>query len=171
MLAVNALLLRAAWRPLDALTALMQRVDLLRPATACRRGNGDLADLIETFNAMLDRLEAERSFSTAHVLAAQEAERQRIAQELHDEIGQSLTVVLLGLKRVVDRAPASCARSCSAVQETARVAGRGAAGRPPAAPRRAGGPGTAQCAQRAGRRVLPRQRRAGRAPVDPTCPS
>ena len=39
-------------------------------------------------------------------LAAQEAERHRIAQELHDEVGQSLTAVLLGLKRVVDRAPA-----------------------------------------------------------------
>ena len=55
---------------------------------------------------MLDRLEQERGASTAHALAAQEGERQRIARELHDEIGQSLTAVLLGLKRTIDRAPA-----------------------------------------------------------------
>ena len=64
-----------------------------------------ISHLIRTFNAMLDRLEAERGASTAQVLAAQETERKRIAQELHDEIGQSLTAVLLGLKRAVDRAP------------------------------------------------------------------
>jgi two-component system sensor histidine kinase UhpB len=34
------------------------------------------------------------------VLAGQEAERLRIAQELHDQIGQELTAVLLGLARV-----------------------------------------------------------------------
>ena len=54
---------------------------------------------------MLDRLEAERSTSNAQALAAQEAERHRIAQELHDEVGQSLTVVLLGLKQLEQRAP------------------------------------------------------------------
>ncbi len=51
---------------------------------------------------------------------AQEAERHRIAQELHDEVGQSLTAVLLGLKRAADRAPADLADELRAVQETAR---------------------------------------------------
>jgi signal transduction histidine kinase len=50
-----------------------------------------------------------RGASTAHALAAQEAERRRVARELHDEIGQSLTVVLLGLKRTLDRASAELA--------------------------------------------------------------
>jgi two-component system sensor histidine kinase UhpB len=49
---------------------------------------------------MLDRLEAERREATGRVLAGQEAERLRIAQELHDQIGQELTAVLLGLARV-----------------------------------------------------------------------
>ena len=47
---------------------------------------------------MLDRLEAERAASAANALSAQEAERARIARELHDEIGQTLTAVLLELK-------------------------------------------------------------------------
>ncbi|WP_084772510.1 sensor histidine kinase [Nonomuraea candida] len=122
MLAANALLLRRSLAPLDALTTLMQRVDLLRTGDRLSRsGNSDLTHLIDTFNAMLDRLEAERSASSAHALAAQEGERQRIARELHDEIGQSLTVVLLGLKRVVDRAPADLREELHGVQETVRA--------------------------------------------------
>ena len=106
MLVATAVLLRASLRPLDGLAELMERVDLLRPGERLAvRGNGDVAHLVHTFNDMLDRLESERGASTARALAAQEGERQRIAQELHDEIGQSLTAVLLGLKRVLDRAP------------------------------------------------------------------
>ena len=120
-LAVNAMLVRTTLAPLTALTALMRRVDLLRTGDRLRdSGNGALIDLIDTFNAMLDRLEAERSASSADALAAQEGERQRIARELHDEIGQSLTVVLLGLKRAVDRAPEDLREELYAVQETVR---------------------------------------------------
>ncbi|GAA3694200.1 histidine kinase [Nonomuraea antimicrobica] len=122
MLTANAVLLRRSLAPLDALTALMQRVDLLRGGDRLPDGgNSDLTHLIGTFNAMLDRLEAERSASSAHALAAQEGERKRIARELHDEVGQSLTVVLLGLKRVVDRAPADLREDLQGVQETVRA--------------------------------------------------
>ncbi|MEV0197202.1 histidine kinase [Nonomuraea sp. NPDC050691] len=122
MLTTNALLLRTSLAPLGALTTLMERVDLLRFGDRiAHSGNGDLGRLIATFNAMLDRLEAERSTSTAHALAAQEAERQRIARELHDEIGQSLTVVLLSLKRALDRAPGELREELCAVQETVRA--------------------------------------------------
>ncbi|MEV4564462.1 histidine kinase [Nonomuraea sp. NPDC049419] len=122
MLGANALLLRRSLAPLDALTALMQRVDLLRTGDRLPDGgNSDLTYLIGTFNSMLDRLEAERSASSAHALAAQEGERRRIARELHDEIGQSLTVVLLGLKRVVDRAPDDLREELHGVQETVRA--------------------------------------------------
>lgn len=121
MLAVTAVLLRTSLRPLDGLTALMERVDLLRPGERLAvRGNGDVAHLLRAFNAMLDRLESERGASSAQALAAQEGERQRIAQELHDEIGQSLTVVLLGLKRVLDRAPEGLREELHAVQELVR---------------------------------------------------
>ncbi len=122
LLAVNAFLLRATLKPLDGLTALMQRVDLLRPGQRAEaNGTGDVANLVRSFNGMLDRLEAERGTSAAQALAAQEGERQRIARELHDEVGQSLTAVLLQLKRTLDRAPGELRPELSAVQEMVRA--------------------------------------------------
>jgi signal transduction histidine kinase/tetratricopeptide (TPR) repeat protein len=41
-----------------------------------------------------------RETSRARVVAAQEAERARVARDLHDEIGQGITSVLLGIHRV-----------------------------------------------------------------------
>jgi two-component system, NarL family, sensor histidine kinase UhpB len=121
-LVLNALLLRASLRPLDGLTALMERVDLLRPGERLEAtGTGDVAHLIRTFNGMLDRLETERGASAARALAAQEGERQRIARELHDEIGQSLTAVLLALKRAADSAPDPLRDDLGAVTETVRA--------------------------------------------------
>jgi hypothetical protein len=38
----------------------------------------------------------------ATALLPQEAERRRIARELHDEVGQSMTAILLALKRAAD---------------------------------------------------------------------
>ncbi|WP_030452754.1 sensor histidine kinase [Herbidospora cretacea] len=120
ILITNALLLRRSLAPLTTLTALMHRIDLHTHDRAVDRGNGDLTYLIDSFNTMLERLETERSSATAHALAAQENERQRIARELHDEIGQSLTVALLGLKRVADRAPAELSEELQLVRDTVR---------------------------------------------------
>jgi len=79
-----------------------------------------VSELIRTFNAMLDRLESERATSSARALSAQEAERRRIAAELHDEVGQSLTAVLLGLKRAADQAPEPLRAELRQAQETTR---------------------------------------------------
>ncbi len=121
ILAANAVLLRSSLAPLDRLAASMRRVD--PPKRSDRvdgRGSGDLQHLIESFNAMLDRLETERTTASASALAAQENERQRIARELHDEIGQTLTVALLRLKRAVDRAPESIKDELADAQEIVR---------------------------------------------------
>ncbi|MEU3791718.1 HAMP domain-containing sensor histidine kinase [Streptomyces fructofermentans] len=105
MLVANAALLRIGLAPLDRLTRLMTTVDLLRPGQRLTEsGRGEVADLVRTFNAMLERLEHERAASSGRVLLAQEAERRRIAQELHDEVGQTMTAVLLSLKRAADEA-------------------------------------------------------------------
>jgi two-component system sensor histidine kinase UhpB len=55
--------------------------------------------LAHAFNAMLDRLENARHEAARTALAAQEAERLRVARELHDEIGQTLTAVTIQAER------------------------------------------------------------------------
>jgi two-component system sensor histidine kinase UhpB len=121
ILITNALMLRSSLAPLDKLIRKMENVDLVRPdGRVPETGSRPVADLVRSFNAMLTRLEHERGTSNARMLAAQEAERHRIAQELHDEVGQTLTAVLLGLKRVVDHAPADLSEDLLMVQETAR---------------------------------------------------
>ncbi|MBB5158452.1 HAMP domain-containing sensor histidine kinase [Saccharopolyspora phatthalungensis] len=121
MLVVNAILLRIGLAPLERLARVMTTIDPLRPgARLAVTGHGETADLIKTFNTMLDRLEDERATSSAVALSAQEAERHRIAQELHDEVGQTLTAVLLELKRVADQAPETVATALHQVQETTR---------------------------------------------------
>ncbi|MEU1082132.1 HAMP domain-containing sensor histidine kinase [Streptomyces sp. NPDC005908] len=121
MLVANALLLRVGLAPLQRLTRAMTTTDLLRPGhRPAVGGRGEIAELITTYNTMLDRLEDERATSSARALSAQEAERRRIARELHDEVGQSLTAVLLQLKRAADHAPAGLGDELRQVQETTR---------------------------------------------------
>lgn len=121
MLVANAALLRVGLAPLDRVMRLMATVDLLRPGQRLPvRGRGGIAELVRAFNAMLERLETERATSSARALVAQEGERQRVAQELHDEVGQSMTAVLLELKRVADRAPEPLRTELLQAQETTR---------------------------------------------------
>jgi two-component system sensor histidine kinase UhpB len=61
--------------------------------------------LEQAFNEMIERLERERRESGARALRAQEAERLRIASGLHDEVGQTMTGVLLQLKRAAAELP------------------------------------------------------------------
>jgi two-component system sensor histidine kinase UhpB len=98
MLLVDLLLLRQALTPLARLAQVMGTVDLVRPgrrAVGFERSSTEVLALAQAFNQMLERLETERRESSGRVLAAQEAERLRIARELHDEVGQMLTAVAL----------------------------------------------------------------------------
>ncbi|MEV0986824.1 HAMP domain-containing sensor histidine kinase [Streptomyces sp. NPDC049949] len=122
MLVINAVLLKVGLAPLARLNRAMATADLLKPATRpAVSGGGEIAALTRTFNAMLDRLEAERATSSGRVLTALEAERKRIAQELHDEIGQTLTAVLLQLKHAADRTPEPVRTDLHQAQETTRA--------------------------------------------------
>jgi two-component system, NarL family, sensor histidine kinase UhpB len=102
MLAIDLFLLRRVLWPLRHLTELMQTIDPDRPGrrlTDVSLREAEVTALADAFNQMLDRLERERRESARVALAAQEGERLRIARELHDEIGQTLTAVALEAER------------------------------------------------------------------------
>ena len=119
LMLLNVVLLRVVLSPFFKLTETMSSVD---PESPGRRMSGvnprssEGAALVHAFNSMLDRLESARRETARTALAAQEAERLRIAQELHDEIGQTLTAVMLQAER------ASATDSALATQELGRVA-------------------------------------------------
>jgi two-component system sensor histidine kinase UhpB len=105
-LAANVLLLRRALEPLERLAQRMEMVDLLRPGQRLQVLRKDeISRVVIAFNRMLDRLESERQQSGRRILAAQEAERVGIARDLHDEVGQVLTGVLLHLDSIASAAP------------------------------------------------------------------
>jgi two-component system sensor histidine kinase UhpB len=102
MLSVDLLLLRRAFAPLRRLAALMGAVDPGQPGRRAEPPEGagqEVLALARALNAMLDRLEGERRESGMRALAAQEGERKRVARELHDEIGQTLTAIALRAER------------------------------------------------------------------------
>src|ERR687892_2243691 len=107
ILLTNLLLLRRAFAPLSRLTDLMRRVEPLEPGRRIPVYGDDpeVVDLTRAFNEMLDRLEAERRDSVRRSLAAQEGERRRVARELHDEVGQMLTAIVLRLNALERRSP------------------------------------------------------------------
>jgi two-component system sensor histidine kinase UhpB len=107
-LAIDLLLLRLVLTPLRRLAILMGDIDPMRPGQRAMVRNWmstEMITLSRAFNTMLDRIEAERRDSAHRALAAQEAERLRIARELHDEIGQTLTAVALRAERAAGELP------------------------------------------------------------------
>ena len=123
MLALNLVLLRRVLSPLVRLTEMMASIDPDRPG---RRLSGvDLRSaegqaLASAFNEMLDRLESSRREAARTALAAQEGERTRVARELHDEIGQTLTAVTIQAERAADGDPALAPQALSQVADAIR---------------------------------------------------
>jgi two-component system sensor histidine kinase UhpB len=121
LLAANLVLLRPAFAPLDELAETMRRHDPLAPGRRAEiKGDPDIAALAHAFNEMLDRLESERRDSTRQALMVQEAERRRIARELHDEVGQTLTGVILQIEGLAADIPDELRDRLDELRETAR---------------------------------------------------
>jgi two-component system sensor histidine kinase UhpB len=105
----NWLLLRRRFEPLDRMISAMEEVDLAAPTQngnrAARVASAEVQRLDAAFHRMIARLEAERREAGRAVIRAQERERRRIAQDLHDEVNQALTAVSLRLQATMEQAP------------------------------------------------------------------
>lgn len=122
VLLASFLLLRRAFSPLRRLTELMETIELLRPGRRLPVYGEDeeIRRLTAAFNDMLARLEDERRESVRRSLAAQEGERLRVAQELHDGVGQSLTALMLQIERSARQAPEPLREELVAAREATR---------------------------------------------------
>lgn len=109
-LSVGLLRLRNRFAPLERLIEDMEKVDLSRPGRLPASIDGvgeteEVARLELAFLRMMRRLEAERRRAGSAALHAQEEERARVARDLHDEVNQSLTGLLLRLEAAREAAP------------------------------------------------------------------
>lgn len=121
VLLLNLLLLRPVFRPFDELAEAMRRHDPLAPGERVPvDGERDVAALAQAFNEMLDRMESERRESGRQALRVLEGERSRIARELHDELGQTLTGAMLQVEGLAARIPDNLRDELDELRETAR---------------------------------------------------
>ena len=86
------------------------------------RGRDEVAAVTRAYNAMLDRLEAERIRTVRAALRSQEEERARIARELHDEVGQTMTFLLIGLRMKTEQLPEDLRAEFAQITDAARTA-------------------------------------------------
>ena len=121
----NWLLLRRRFTPLDRLISAMEQIDLATPdrhlLTHDRIDSAEAKRLAAAINRMLARLESARREAGRAAIQAQERERRRIAQDLHDEVNQALTAVSLRLQASIEHATPALRRE---LNETKRLAGQ-----------------------------------------------
>jgi two-component system sensor histidine kinase UhpB len=130
ILATQLFRLRRRFAPLETLIEEMEKVDLGRPGPLLPPsidgvGETEEVERIElAFLRMIRRLEAERRRAGSAALAAQEEERARIARDLHDEVNQSLTGLLLRLEAAREAAPPEMEAELAATKALANQAMR-----------------------------------------------
>jgi two-component system sensor histidine kinase UhpB len=117
----NWLLLRRRFAPLDEMISSMEHIDLALPhATFPVLPPSDIEEvrrLDAAFHRMIARLEIERREAGRAAIRAQERERRRIAQDLHDEVNQALTAVSLRLQASIEQAPPELRRELAETKQ------------------------------------------------------
>jgi two-component system sensor histidine kinase UhpB len=119
LLFVNMILLRRRFSPLESLIARLEEIDPAQPTAQFvipRTNVEEVERLAITFRRLLRRIEDERRRSGRLVLRAQEEERRRLARDLHDEVNQALTAILLRLQALSEEAPPELATQITALK-------------------------------------------------------
>jgi two-component system, NarL family, sensor histidine kinase UhpB len=118
----NWLVLRRRFAPLDRMISAMEQVDLVASqehvVRSSRLDSAEVRRLERAFRRMVARLEFQRREAGRAAIQAQERERRRIAQDLHDEVNQALTAVSLRLQASIEQAPPQLRRELT---ETKRL--------------------------------------------------
>jgi two-component system, NarL family, sensor histidine kinase UhpB len=107
-LCVNLWMLQRRFRPLERLIDRVERIDPAEPGAhpfAEHEPVAEIDRLSHSFRRLLDRIEEERCRSGTLVMRAQEEERRRLARDLHDEVNQALTAILLRLEALAHDTP------------------------------------------------------------------
>jgi two-component system sensor histidine kinase UhpB len=104
---VNIWMLQRRFGPLEHLIDRIEAIDPAEPGGMAFAGDPveEIDRLGRSFARLLERVETERRRSSQLVLRAQEEERRRVARDLHDEVNQALTAILLRLEALGHDAP------------------------------------------------------------------
>ena len=107
-LCVNLWMLQRRFAPLERLIKRIESIDPAEPSSHHLADSDPVEEidrLSTSFNRLLVRIEDERRRSGTLAMRAQEEERRRLARDLHDEVNQALTAILLRLEALSHDSP------------------------------------------------------------------
>ena len=112
-LAVNLLMLQRRFRPLEDVVDQIEAINPSDPSRFEPRPSpvAEIDTLSRAFKRLLHRIEEERREAGQLVVRAQEQERRRLARDLHDEVNQALTAILLRLEALAQDLPPADAQA------------------------------------------------------------